>query len=54
MAALLSASPSALTLAEIEARFKGRGAWKKTLPTLLQTLEALGRARQEAGGWRAG
>jgi hypothetical protein len=35
----------------------GRGNWKKPLPTLLQTLEALGRAqRQEMDGvitWRA-
>ena len=57
VAALLSASPSALTLADIEARFKGRGAWKKTLPTLLQTLAALGRAHPqehpEGPAWRA-
>jgi hypothetical protein len=58
VAALLSASPSALTLAEIEACFKGRGAWKKNLPTLLQTLAALGRAHPqehpEGVAWRAG
>ena len=40
----------------IEARFKGRGPWKKGLPTLLQTLEALGRAQAVATGgevaWR--
>ena len=40
----------------IEARFKGRGPWKKSLPTLLQTLEALGRAQAVATGgevaWR--
>ena len=57
VAALLSASPSALTLAEIEACFKGRGAWKKNLPTLLQTLAALGRAHPqehpEGVAWRA-
>jgi hypothetical protein len=44
-------------LAAIEARFKGRGAWKKGLPTLLQTLAALGRAQQVgdegAALWRA-
>ena len=40
----LAASPQPLTLAALEARFKGRGPWKKSLPTLLQTLEALGRA----------
>jgi len=36
--------------------FKGRGQWKKSLPVLLQTLEALGRVqRSDAGGvasWR--
>jgi len=52
----LAASPTPLTLPAIEARFKGRGPWKKGLPTLLQTLEALGRAQAVAteGGaaWR--
>ena len=52
----LAASPIPLTLPAIEARFKGRGPWKKGLPTLLQTLEALGRAQAVAteGGaaWR--
>lgn len=44
VAGVLAASPAPLTLPAIEARFKGRGPWKKGLPTLLQTLEALGRA----------
>ena len=44
----LAASPTPLTLPTIEARFKGRGPWKKGLPTLLQTLEALGRAQAVA------
>ncbi|PVY55627.1 MULTISPECIES: DNA methyltransferase [unclassified Simplicispira] len=52
----LAASPIPLTLSAIEARFKGRGPWKKGLPTLLQTLEALGRAQAVATGgevaWR--
>ena len=52
----LAASPTPLTLSAIEARFKGRGPWKKGLPTLLQTLEALGRAQAVATGgevaWR--
>lgn len=43
---MLASSPVALTLAQIEARFTGRGAWKRTLPTLLQTLQVLGRAQQ--------
>jgi len=45
VAAVLAASAAPLTLTAIEARFKGRGPWKKGLPTLLQTLEALGRAQ---------
>ena len=56
VAAVLAASPAPLTLPAIEARFKGRGPWKKSLPTLLQTLEALGRAQAVATGgevaWR--
>ena len=52
----LAASPAPLTLPAIESRFKGRGPWKKSLPTLLQTLEALGRAQAVATGgevaWR--
>ena len=48
VAAVLAASPAPLTLPAIEARFKGRGPWKKSLPTLLQTLEALGRAQAVA------
>lgn len=54
--ALAPAAPSALT-ATAKAPFVGRGAWRKTLPTLLQTLQALGRAQQvELVGamvWRA-
>ena len=46
VAQVLASSAVALTLAQIEARFTGRGAWKKTLPTLLQTLQVLGRAQQ--------
>ena len=56
VAELLAASPAPLPLAAIEARFKGRGPWKRGLPTLLSTLEALGRARQLASAegvlWR--
>ena len=56
VAAVLAASPAPLTLPSIESRFKGRGPWKKGLPTLLQTLESLGRAQAVAGGgvtaWR--
>jgi len=45
-----------LTPPALEAHFKGRGPWKKGLPTLLQTLEALGRAQavavEGAAAWR--
>jgi hypothetical protein len=52
LAHLLASTASPLTLPEIEARFKGKGAWKKGLPRILETLEALGRARREDDGWR--
>lgn len=56
VAQVLAASPAPLTQAHIEAHFKGRGPWKKGLPTLLQTLEALGRAQATTIGgiiaWR--
>jgi hypothetical protein len=44
--------PATLPLAAIEAGFKGKGPWKKGLPRILETPEALGRARQEGGSWR--
>jgi len=53
----LAASSGALTEAAVADRFSGRGPWKKRLPQILHTLEALGRARADpqAGGigWRA-
>lgn len=39
--------------AQLAARITGIGAWKKRLPDLLQTLVALGRARQEGETWWA-
>jgi hypothetical protein len=57
VAQVLTSSPAALSLSALEAHFKGRGPWKKGLPMLLQTLEALGRAQPVAVGdavaWRA-
>jgi hypothetical protein len=51
VAQLLTSAPQPLTLAHIEAAFKGRGVWKKALPTLLETLVALGRAQhRDAAG----
>ena len=52
VAQLLAASPAPLPLSAIEAAFKGKGPWKKGLPRILETLEALGRARREGAGWR--
>jgi hypothetical protein len=47
-----------LSTEQLAQRFKGKGPWKKGLPTLLQTLQALGRAQpvEGEGGevvWRA-
>ena len=53
----LAASPGALDEAALAETVTGRGPWKKRLPQILQTLEALGRARAEARAsqtvWRA-
>lgn len=41
-----------LNLDSLLARFKGRGRWRERVPTLLDTLVALGRVRPSAdGGW---
>ena len=52
VAKILSDASIALPQTAIEARFKGRGPWKKSLPRVFDTLEALGRARREGAGWR--
>lgn len=54
VAQLLAASPAPLALPAIEAAFKSKGPWKKGLPRILETLEALGRARVAGGAWRGG
>jgi len=43
---VLAASPRALSEAQVAEHFKGQGPWKKRLPQILDTLEALGRARK--------
>ena len=57
IAHLLASAGTALSLADLEASFKGKGLWKKGLPRILETLEALGRARREdtlgIGAWRS-
>ncbi|MFM2059803.1 MAG: hypothetical protein RLY71_4188 [Pseudomonadota bacterium] len=52
VAELLATSPVALSEAQIAERYTGRGPWKKRLPDLLATLEALARARCDGGLWR--
>ena len=53
----LATTPGSLTEAALAERFTGRGPWKKRLPQILETLEAVGRARVELLGgttaWRA-
>jgi len=52
VADVLAGAPAALALADIEARFTARGRWRDRLPTILDTLEALGRARRDGEAWR--
>ena len=52
VAQVLSTAPQAMPLSALEASFKGKGPWKKGLPRILETLEALGRARREGKDWR--
>ena len=47
VARLLTASPVPLSEAELAARFTGKGSWKKRLPQIVDTLEALGRVRRQ-------
>lgn len=54
VADLLATSPAPLSLDEIEARFTGRGPWKKWLPQLLEMLVALGRAEVRGDNYVAG
>ncbi len=52
VADVLASAPAALGLADLEARFTARGRWRDRLPTILDTLEALGRVRRDGAGWR--
>jgi hypothetical protein len=45
-----SRSLRALSLTGLEQRFSARGRWRDRLPTIVDTLEALGRARRAGGG----
>ena len=53
LARLLATAPAPLAESAFAARITGKGPWKKRLPDLLQTLVALGRARQEGEPWVA-
>jgi hypothetical protein len=53
VADVLTHTPAAQDLADLEARFIARGRWRERLPVILDTLEALGRARRDEAGWRA-
>lgn len=46
----LSDAGAGLTLGTLAMRFSGRGRWRERLPTILDTLVALGRARLNADG----
>ncbi len=50
---VLTMATSPLTLSNIEAHFKGRGPWKNSLPRILETLEALGKAQTDGAAWRS-
>lgn len=41
-------------LADLAAHFTGKGPWKKRLPQIIDTLEALGRVRRDAEGRMVG
>ena len=49
VAEVFASSSRALGLADLEQRFTARGRWRDRLPTIVDTLEALGRARHVAG-----
>ena len=49
----LAAANQPLSLDDVAVQFSGRGAWKKRLPSLLETLEAMGGARRGGGRWLA-
>lgn len=48
-AEVLATSPIALSTDALAEHFTGRGPWKKRLPQILDTLEALGRACKATG-----
>ena len=49
VAEVLASAGRPFTPADLEARFSARGRWRDRLPVILETLEALGRARRAPG-----
>ena len=54
VAQLLVRAGRPIALTHIEAGFTGRGPWKRRIPSILEALAALGRARQVNGLWALG
>ena len=56
LAQVLATATAAQSLPALQACFKGKGPWEKSLRRILETLEALGRARRDTVGndtvWR--
>lgn len=53
VATVLSQSPTPLDLDTLASRFKARGRWRDRLPTILDTLAAIGRVRNTSEGtWK--
>lgn len=50
----LAGAPRGLSEVALAAQFKGKGQWKKDLQPILETLAALGRARNNGNVWHAG
>ncbi|MGB7991031.1 MAG: hypothetical protein WCF44_16660 [Candidatus Methylophosphatis roskildensis] len=50
VAGVLAQAAAAQSLDELAAHFSGRGKWRKRLPPIIETLVALGRAREAGPG----
>lgn len=54
VARVLADAAAPLAEADLAARFTGKGPWKKRLPQIVDTLEALGRVRRQGAMIAAG
>ncbi|MDO9314268.1 MAG: class I SAM-dependent DNA methyltransferase [Burkholderiaceae bacterium] len=52
VADVLATTPGVLGIDDLASRFTARGRWRDRLPMILDTLEALGRARRDGMAWR--